>query len=368
LREFGPVYKRRSDKNIHVWSIQVEGDKYRTVSGVLDGEMVVSEWTTCRAKNEGKSNSTTSETQAIAEAQAKYEKKVNQGRYHEKLNDVDKSKFFAPMLAHEWNKEKAKVQFPVFSQPKLDGMRCIATEEGLFTRNGKKILSVPHIHESLQPLFSNDPDLVLDGELYCDKYANDFNKIISLCRKSKPKQKDLIESAESVQYWIYDLPSSTQTFQKRSESLGYLLSGVSSSMVVLVPTTLAHDSNQLDELYTRYLEKGLEGQMVRLPDSLYENKRSKFLLKRKEFVEKEFTIVSVNEGTGNRSGMAGNLTMQNDNGKTFKTNIRGGFEFYKKLLKEKDDLVGKQGTVVFFDYTPAGIPRFPYLKSIRDYD
>ena len=29
---------------------------------------------------------------------------------------------------------------------------------------------------------------------------------------------------------------------------------------------------------------------------------------------------------------------------------------------------GKMATVVFFNYTPDGIPRFPFVHSIRDYE
>ena len=72
---------------------------------------------------------------------------------------------------------------PVFSQPKLDGIRCIAMREGLFTRTGKPIVAVPHIHEELEPFFEKYPNAVLDGELYNHAYKDDFNKIIHLVRK-----------------------------------------------------------------------------------------------------------------------------------------------------------------------------------------
>ena len=45
--------------------------------------------------------------------------------------------------------------------------------------------------------------------------------------------------------------------------------------------------------------------MGRISASAYENKRTKQLLKRKEFQDAEFKIVEIVEGIGNRAGMAG---------------------------------------------------------------
>ncbi|MCK4501332.1 hypothetical protein KAU11_12600, partial [Candidatus Babeliales bacterium] len=52
----------------------------------------------------------------------------------------------------------------VYSQPKLDGVRCIASKDGLHTRGGKSIVTCLHIEEQLQPFFEKFPDEILDGE------------------------------------------------------------------------------------------------------------------------------------------------------------------------------------------------------------
>ena len=49
------------------------------------------------------------------------------------------------------------------------------------------------------------------------------------------------------------------------------------------------------------LEAGYEGQMIR-KDAPYECKRSKNLLKRKEFITEEFKVVKVVEGQGAWTG------------------------------------------------------------------
>ena len=74
-----------------------------------------------------------------------------------------KAKPFRPMLAKTY---AGNVAFPVIAQPKLDGVRCIARKDGLFSRDGNPITTQPHIEAALAPLFAAEPDLVLDGELW----------------------------------------------------------------------------------------------------------------------------------------------------------------------------------------------------------
>ena len=176
---FPILYKYATDKKrINQWQIEVKGDCYRTISGFYGMTLTTTAWTCCSPKNVDKSNATTGAEQAVAEATSLHNKRIEKG-YVDDLNKLGKNKIhFEPMLAKKWEDEKMRVRLPVYVQPKLDGIRCIADKDGLWSRNGKPILSVPHIHDSLKPLFNANPSLILDGELYCDKLANDFNKII----------------------------------------------------------------------------------------------------------------------------------------------------------------------------------------------
>jgi len=129
-----------------------------------------------------------------------------------------------PMLAHKFDPDKAV--FPallqpkldgvrcVFTkdgafsrtglQPKLDGVRCVFTKDGAFSRTGKEFKNVDHIKETLKPLFKQYPYIKLDGELYNHKLKDDFEKIISLVRKTKPTFEHRQEAEKLVQYHVYD--------------------------------------------------------------------------------------------------------------------------------------------------------------------
>src|SRR6185369_7949795 len=112
----------------------------------------------------GKKNETSAEQQAIAEAKAKWKKKLDSG-FYEDMTDVNKPKFTEVMLAKKYEDYEDKIKFPVYTQCKLDGIRCAISRHGMFTRNGKEIVSCPHILFSLADVFKAFPDLVLDGEL-----------------------------------------------------------------------------------------------------------------------------------------------------------------------------------------------------------
>ena len=91
-----------------------------------------------------------------------------------------------PMLAYPVSDKPIDYTQPVFMQPKLDGVRCLFTKDGAFSRAGNQFMNVEHIEYDLKPVFNRYPNLILDGELYNHGLKDDFNKIISLVKKKKP--------------------------------------------------------------------------------------------------------------------------------------------------------------------------------------
>lgn len=351
------LYKRDSKGNIRTWRLEQDGFTYRTLSGVEGGTEVASGWTTCTAKNVGRANETNPVDQAVAEIVAEYEKKLKRG-YARSVEELDQLTIFKPMLAKEWSGEVG------YMQPKLDGMRCIARADGLWSRTGQKITSVPHIFESLTVFFDNDPDLILDGELYNHKFRDNFPKLMSLCRKQKPTAEEMAETKAAIQYHIYDVPSIDDVFIKRWE---WLASQGPAHPTVLVDTRKVETLEALETIYARYLELGYEGGIVRLNEP-YENKRSKNLLKRKDFKDDEFEIVELQEGNGNFTGCAKIAILLLPDGRTFGAGVAGAQSMLRDLLRDKDAYKGKRATVRYFTESPDGIPRFPVVKALHKED
>ena len=361
------LYARTNTGAIQQWTIEAHNNSYRTTFGQVDGKLQTTNWTECYETNTGRSNQRTPEQQALFEAKALWKKKKDSG-YFESVDEIDKPTFVEPMLAKNYEDYKDAIKFPVFSQPKLDGIRCIVTKNGMFTRNGKCIESCPHIFNDLQKFFVNQPTLVFDGELYNHDLKHDFNKIASLVKKTKPTIEDIKESLQLVQYWIYDIVDTNKSFKERIKWIIDNIQGSHDLSLIAVPTAFPSDQQQLDNFYEDYTKHGFEGQMIRL-DTRYENKRSKNLLKRKEFQDREYTILDVIEGEGNKANMAGAMVFQNELGITFNSNIKGSRDFLKEIWKNKNQLIGQQATVKFFNLTPDNkVPRFPYVMSIRNYE
>jgi DNA ligase-1 len=360
------LYSRTSTGAIQEWTIEVKDGRCRVHHGQVGGKIVTTLWTVCKATNVGRANERNESAQALFEATALWKKKSQSGCF-ESITDIDQSFYIEPMLAKKWEDLEKKVSFPLFCQPKLDGMRAVISRHGAFTRNGKPWLTIPHILADLAPLFEQYPDLILDGELYCHGLHDDFNKISSLIKKTKPTLADIIESSEIIEFWWYDIADSTRSFKERTTFIreAYEQLNLNEGSVVLVETSEVTTKETLDELYGKFMEDGFEGQMIRT-DKPYEFKRSATLLKRKEFQDEEYEIVGIYEGNGNKSGMAGYAVMKREDGVTFRSNIKGSHDFLKDLLPKADSLVGTFATIKYFNLTPDGIPRFPYLTRLRD--
>lgn len=357
-----PLYKRDSKGKVRVWTMEVGFNNdneagIRTISGLVDGQKVTSEWNLTEAKNVGRSNATTAKTQAEFEAQAEWTKNVDKD-YFEDVNAIDSYVAFKPMLAHDFTKTPVTSGY---TQPKLDGIRMVVNTRGLYSRSNKEIVAVPHIAEALVDFIKDHPTVTLDGELYNHELKDNFQKITSLVRKTVNLGADeLAESKELVQYHIYDMFDSANpdmTFMQRYNWIQKNVHLVNKKAIGihLVPVAICETSEEIDVMYGEYTQAGYEGQMIR-QDAVYENKRSKGLLKRKEFITEEYQVVEVHEGQGNWAGYAKRLTLKMPNGTTFSSGIRGSQAKLKELLENPNI---DWATCRYFELSNDGVPRFP---------
>lgn len=351
---FPKLFKYTTLGQVQSWQIFTSGDAYWTEEGIH--EITKSDPTICVGKNIGKSNETTPQEQAELEAQAKWDKKVKQG-YNEVL--TKEKKFFQPMLAFDLAKyEKLLFTVPTWIQPKLDGVRCYM-DKSLYTRTGDRIISCPHLEADL---------IGLDGELYNHDLNNDFNKIISLVRKTKPDDNDLKESKQMVQYWVYDYPYlSHKVFSERYSALKNDFKNFPSNYK-LVPAYPVYTKEDIEKYHEQFLEEGYEGSIIRLDLGGYENKRSKQLLKHKNWQDAEWDIIDITEGEGNRAGCAATVTILVDRKVLCYPTMTGTEEYMRAVWRDRDKIINKkQATIKFFGYTADGSLRFCTVKTIIDY-
>ena len=91
------LYKQTTVGKTQTWEIEINDNKFRTISGQADGKKITNNWTVCEPKNVGKKNATTGAEQALKEAEAKHEKKLKAG-YHLNVKNISKKRFMSLCL------------------------------------------------------------------------------------------------------------------------------------------------------------------------------------------------------------------------------------------------------------------------------
>lgn len=267
------------------------------------------------------------------------------------------------MLAQKYDDHRVKLDFTlgVFSQPKLDGIRAVISAKGAFSREFQPHNNVDHILEALAPAFGMYPDIVFDGELYNHDFKDDFGKIASSVRKQNPTDAQKVLARAHIQYHIYDLCDDNLTFRDRASKIQDTVHEDMGCPPCIVPVVTAEVTSfqRLDEIYGGYLADGYEGQMVRTNAPYEFDKRSKSLLKRKEFITAEYPLVRIEEGQGNWAGYAKKAVFELADGRECGAGIRGDQRYTKALLAGWQ----RRGTITVrhFALTPDGMPRFPVM-------
>ena len=272
-----------------------------------------------------------------------------------------------PMLAYKVGKKETDWSEKVFVQPKLDGVRCIFTKDGAFSRTGKQFKNVAHLEYDLTDFFRKNPFAVLDGELYNHALKDDFEKIISLVRKQKPTEEDARNAQHLVQYHVYDTIAEGPNYEDRFNWLRNNLP-IAASMT-LIKNTNVDSYDEAKMLHDIHLAQGYEGSILRL-NKPYEQKRSYNLQKFKDFQDTEATIIGYEAGKGKFTGLIGKFFMQDDDGNEFGCPIGKGYNFAdrKAILDNVHDYIGQRATFTYFQRTQAGSYRHPLFKTLRNYE
>lgn len=364
------LYKKASSgKKVEEWELSVEGNVITVTHGYTDGKKQTNSRTVEEGKNIGRSNATTPEQQALAEAESDFKKKMDKG-YKQTIEETDEATVL-PMLAHDYNKRKHDIKYPCWVQPKLDGIRCISRPLDAFmmSRGAKEFYSMPHIKEELKQLYKLaklSETFWLDGELYSDEITfQDITHIVKQTKKVDPEH-------TKVKYRIYDCFDTENlgmTFDSRKVMYEEMLKKFPAKHITVVPSNLVLDQDKFVTLHKQAVELGYEGIMIRNLDGKYAlNTRSSDLQKYKLFQDAEFKIIGFKEGDGLEKGC---IIWQciTDNQAEFWCRPTGTREAREKLYQEclkSNKYIGKKLTVKYFEMTDDGVPRFPVGKAIRE--
>jgi len=274
-----------------------------------------------------------------------------------------------PMLAYPVSDKPINYDNKISMQPKLDGVRCVIQYDGkvkAYSRTGKEWKNIDHILFNLEPWFKLNPYVILDGELYNHGLKDDFEKIISLVRKTKPTDIDMLESADMVQFHCYDIIDEKLPFDQRiefvTESLMLLGNSIHTVDTVQIPNQF-----EAEEMHEVNMNSGFEGSILRTNDT-YACKRSHNLRKFKDFHDAEANITGWVEGKGKRIGTIGKFTAIDVDGNEFGMPVMDKFKYLQDNFEEMKTWIGEVATFTYFERTKAGSYRHPLFKCIRNYE
>jgi ATP-dependent DNA ligase len=346
------LYKKDTKGKIRSLRISTDNGTLHQVSGLLDGAKVHHS-SVSKPKNIGRANETTSEEQARLEAKSKIKKKLDEG-YFDSIKKAEEQEVILPMLAKDFEKEKHKIVYPCFIQPKLDGMRALGNN-GLTSRGGKSITTLKHIEKAIE-----DIDVILDGEIYAHGLSFQENmKIIKKYRKGQ---------TEKVKYHVYDMISDEGYFE-RLWKLKDIITNIPE--LELVPTYYIESEEQIKEFHDKFVMEGYEGAIVRWGNESYKVKgRSSSLLKVKQFIDLALPILDVVPNDKNPEQGSFIFEWEGAKGHPLGDDIIGsGMSFSheerEEMLTNKEDYIGKTAEVRFFEYSDTGVPRFPVSVGLR---
>ena len=379
------LYKRSGDKALF-WAATCKKERLCVTYGMVEGKLQNSE-TISQGKNIGRSNETSPEVQCTKMALSQIKKKIDQ--LYELKEDFVKVteqvpakkqktgetpgisaeyfKTFRPTLAFGIETLKKPVSYDggQFVQIKYDGIRnlsALVDGQVVFqSRNGKINNNLGYLEPSVRRILEDHPGLILDGELYSPEAT--FEQI---CGSSK-KENDV-----KLCYFIYDCMDTTHpeaTFQQRFLNR---FNGITEiGMVKVAPTFIVNSEEEMMSKHAEFVADGEEGLILRNPNSSYELKRSKNLLKVKQMVQdsESWKIVGYESAQGRDTGSVV-FIMESDDGQV-KFSSRPAMTLQKRqeIFQEcerdfKGTYYGKRPTIQYQNLTGGNCPRFPIIKCI----
>lgn len=343
------LYKLDTKGKVRILQISTEGSKIVQVSGLLDGAKTTN-YSECIGKNIGRSNETTPEQQAILEAESKITEKLKEG-YFETIEDAQGGTVVLPMLALDIKKLNGNIDWSTaFVQPKLDGMRCLGKFGEMKSRTNTIIDTMPHIQAELNEL---GLDYYLDGELYA--HGKSFQDNMRLIKKYRGKE------SENVKYHVYDSVR-IHSFYSRFVDLYRAIEGL--ECIKIVATFKVNSMEEVNKYHAQFLGEGYEGTIIRWGNEGYEiNKRSKHLLKKKDFIDVTAKVVDVIPSE--KRPEQGVLVIEWPGGRTCKASLKFSHAEREEILTNKTNYIGQTAEIRFFEYTDDGLGRFPVCVGFR---
>jgi DNA ligase 1 len=303
-----------------------------------------------------------------------------------------------PMRAENW--DPTKIKFPVWAEPKLDGVRGYNPHGTLLARTLKQ-----HRNRYTTDFYSKPEYIGFDGELAAERETHP-----ALCRITSSAVSTL-EGTPYTLWHIFDYVTEEtrrypycERYAIARDRIKLLQSQGMCGHLRIVPYKVANNLEELMAIHQEYVDAGYEGTCFYGPDVTHKEGKSSprhnGVLRIKDFIEEEAIVLSITEGETNL-----NEAQTNELGRTFRSShqenkIPNGMvgNLQCRLLKDvvycnetiltegqlitvapgtMTDVEKRAyyvnpklivGQIIKFKFFPKGIkdkPRFPQFQAIR---
>jgi len=249
-----------------------------------------------------------------------------------------------------------KINYPAYVQLKMDGMRFNAiVKDGkceFRSRNGKEIFLLGNLEQEFISL-AGDVDCVFDGELmvmhpddiqFMDRQTG--NGILNKANKGtiSVKEAAMVHATvwDVIPYILFQDGHCGTPYSTRYATLKSLVEKQPSKnkKIWLVATDIVNTFEEAQTIFEDYLERGLEGIILKDGSGPWEDKRAKHQIKFKGELECDLKIVAVEEGKGKAEGMLGAILCESADG-VVKVSVGSGFTDAHRKNYWKENLVDR---------------------------
>jgi hypothetical protein len=306
------------------------------------------------------------------------------------------------LLARPYDAKNIKnITYPAYSQLKADGLRANGIVEGtkvtLCGRSGREIDLLGHMDADLILLSKQFPyPCVFDGEFVVVD-ANEKvidrktgNGIINKAIKGTISD----EEAKQIRFQVWDVipldefkaGASKAKYKDRFEALikavnavkkvgedalADKLKGIATKFWV-IPYKVVNNLEEAETHFQELLSQGHEGTILKNYIAIWEDSRSKHLVKMKAELDCDLEIIGWNEGTGKFEGMVGSLQMASSD-RLVEVNISGFSDDLRQWITDNiNTLIGTIATVIYNERIKSRdrpnvdslfLPRFAEFRS-----
>ncbi len=257
------------------------------------------------------------------------------------------------MLAKRWDRiDRTKVKYPVYVEPKIDGIRMLIFKDG----NRFKVVT-RYAHVVPLARIERLVDGVYDSEGW--KPGKEFNIASGEIRKGDLDGLvvDVFDYLTWEEWHNHESPVQKER-RKRLEKLPL------PRPLRLIKAHIAKNEEMVNKWFKYYVKEGYEGVMVKEMDIPYNWGRGKGWYKYKKVDFDDAEIIGFEPGTGRLKGSLGALVVRFRDGRV--TEVGTGFtdEERDQIWKNKEKYIGKWIEVEFMEPAKERV-RFPVFRRFK---